>query len=212
MPSRRFDESASTGVRLAQRMAATGSLDPVRQGCPPGGGKPAPHAELLIGWVEKQGDITMPELAAKLKAERGVTVHPASLSSFLLARGYTEKMVLASEAGRAQVGEDRRSWRSHRQPRMRDEPDRLVFLDETATTKKMTRLRERAKRGQRFKATAPFGHGAPRPSSPPCAATGRPVDHQGRDELDALRDLCRNQTRPDPAAGRCHHPRQPIQP
>jgi transposase len=41
---------------------------------------------------------------------------------------------------------------------MREEPDRLVFLDETATTTKMTRLRGRAKRGQRFKAKAPFGH------------------------------------------------------
>ncbi|NUB36355.1 IS630 family transposase, partial [Azospirillum brasilense] len=41
---------------------------------------------------------------------------------------------------------------------MRAEPDRLVFLDETATTTKMTRLRGRAKRGQRFKAKAPFGH------------------------------------------------------
>ncbi len=41
---------------------------------------------------------------------------------------------------------------------MREVPDRLVFLDETATTTKMTRLRGRAKRGQRFKAKAPFGH------------------------------------------------------
>lgn len=40
---------------------------------------------------------------------------------------------------------------------MREEPDRLVFLDETATTTKMTRLRGRAKRGQRFTAKAPFG-------------------------------------------------------
>ena len=41
---------------------------------------------------------------------------------------------------------------------MQEEPERLVFLDETATTTKMTRLRGRAKRGQRFKAKAPFGH------------------------------------------------------
>jgi transposase len=41
---------------------------------------------------------------------------------------------------------------------MREEPDRLVFLDETATTTKMTRLRGRALRGQRLKAQAPFGH------------------------------------------------------
>lgn len=52
----------------------------------------------------------------------------------------------------------RRTWRSARQPRMREEPHRLVFVDETGTTTKMTRLRGRARRGQRLKATAPFGH------------------------------------------------------
>lgn len=36
--------------------------------------------------------------------------------------------------------------------------DRLVFLDETATTTKMTRLRGRAPKGKRLRATAPFGH------------------------------------------------------
>lgn len=40
---------------------------------------------------------------------------------------------------------------------MRLEPHRLVFLDETATTTKMTRLRGRARRGQRLCASAPFG-------------------------------------------------------
>lgn len=53
---------------------------------------------------------------------------------------------------------ERRIWRGHRQPRMRQEPHRLAFIDETATTTKMTRLRGRARRGQRFKARAPFGH------------------------------------------------------
>jgi len=41
---------------------------------------------------------------------------------------------------------------------MRREPYRLVFVDETGTTTKMTRLRGRAPRGQRLKARAPFGH------------------------------------------------------
>lgn len=53
---------------------------------------------------------------------------------------------------------ERRTWLSHRQPRMCQEPHRLAFIDETATTTKMTRLRGRAPRGQRFKARAPFGH------------------------------------------------------
>jgi len=41
---------------------------------------------------------------------------------------------------------------------MRQEPHRLVFIDETATTTKMTRLRVRARKGERLKARAPFGH------------------------------------------------------
>ena len=43
---------------------------------------------------------------------------------------------------------------------MREEVHRLVFLDETGTTTKMTRLRGRARRGGRLKADAPFGHWA----------------------------------------------------
>ena len=87
--ARRYGVSASTSVRLAQRMAATGSLEPSRQGRPPGGGKPAPYAAVLIGWVEAEGDITMSELAAKLEVECGVTAHPASLSRFLIKAGFT---------------------------------------------------------------------------------------------------------------------------
>jgi transposase len=41
---------------------------------------------------------------------------------------------------------------------MRRDPHRLVFVDETGTTTKMTRLRGRARRGHRLKAKAPFGH------------------------------------------------------
>jgi hypothetical protein len=41
---------------------------------------------------------------------------------------------------------------------MREQPGRLVFIDETGTTTKMTRLRGRSRRGQRLKANAPFGH------------------------------------------------------
>jgi transposase len=41
---------------------------------------------------------------------------------------------------------------------MRDQPHRLVFLDETSTTTKMTRLRGRAPCGERLLAEAPFGH------------------------------------------------------
>ena len=41
---------------------------------------------------------------------------------------------------------------------MKKRPERLVFIDETGTTTKMTRLRGRARKGQRLKMKAPFGH------------------------------------------------------
>jgi transposase len=67
---------------------------------------------------------------------------------------------MASECERADVRQAREDWKARRQPRMRQEPHRLIFLDETGTTTKMTRLRGRARRGHRLKAVAPFGHWA----------------------------------------------------
>ena len=52
----------------------------------------------------------------------------------------------------------RYEWRHRRQPRMRLEPHRLVFIDETAVTTKLTRLRGRFPCGARLEADAPFGH------------------------------------------------------
>ena len=140
-------------------MAETGSLAPARQGRPRGGGKLASYRDRLIGWVEAEPDISMPQLASRLEAECGIAAHPASLSRLLLAAGFTvKKTLLADEAARADVAERRRTWRRGRQPGMREEPHRLVFIDETATTTKMTRLRGRARKGARLKASAPFGH------------------------------------------------------
>lgn len=99
--ARRFGVSASTGVRLAQRMKETGSLAPSRQGRPPGGGKLAPYRDLLIGWVEAERDISMPELAARLLEEKQVVVDPASLSRFLCAAGYSFKKNAAGERSRS---------------------------------------------------------------------------------------------------------------
>lgn len=89
--AQRFKVSASFAVKLAARVARTGSAEPGRQGRPPGGGKLAPHLPTLIEWVEAAPDITMPELAAKLLAERGVEAHPASLSRVLIEAGFSVK-------------------------------------------------------------------------------------------------------------------------
>lgn len=64
---------------------------------------------------------------------------------------------MAAECERADVAERRRLWITRRQPRMRRQPWRLVFIDETSITTKMARLRGRSRRGQRLKARVPAG-------------------------------------------------------
>ena len=64
---------------------------------------------------------------------------------------------MASECDRADVAERRRQWITGRQPLMRHQSWRLVFLDETSVTTKMARLRGRSPRGQRLKARVPAG-------------------------------------------------------
>ena len=65
---------------------------------------------------------------------------------------------MASECARADIAEQRTLWITRRQPLMRLEPHRLVFIDETAINTKMVRLRGRSLRGERLTASAPFGH------------------------------------------------------
>jgi hypothetical protein len=68
----------------------------------------------------------MPELAAKLNAEKDVTAHPASLSRVLLRAGYSfKKTLLASEAQRDNVRQAREEWKTHRQPHMLEKVDAL---------------------------------------------------------------------------------------
>jgi transposase len=55
----------------------------------------------LLEWVEAEPDITMPELAAKLKADKDVTAHPASLSRVLVKADYSFKKNFAGLGGRA---------------------------------------------------------------------------------------------------------------
>lgn len=89
--SRHFGVSPSFAIKLAQRVAKTGSVAPSRRGRPPGNGKLAAQMSRLIAWVESQPDISMPELSMKLEAATGVVAHPASLSRALLKAGFSFK-------------------------------------------------------------------------------------------------------------------------
>ncbi|WP_460667133.1 IS630 family transposase, partial [Kribbella swartbergensis] len=155
--ARHFEVSVAFVVRLMAAYRATGSLAPK----PEGGwrySKLDPHRAFLLQRVAEKGDITMPQLAAELLA-RGTKVTPTSISHWFRRQGYRFKKNAAGQRTRTRrVRQAREPWHTKRQPRMREEPHRLVFLDETGTSTKMTRLRGRCLKGQRLYAKAPFGH------------------------------------------------------
>lgn len=95
-----FGVSPSFVVLLAQRKQSTGSLAPAPQGRPQGSGKLAIHLEFLVAQVKSRPDITMPELAALLQAEKSVTAHPSSLSRVLCAAGFSYKKNTAGHGER----------------------------------------------------------------------------------------------------------------
>src|ERR1700722_12394744 len=144
-----FRVSVSFVVNLVKAFRVRGSLAPK----PSGGRRHAklePHWALLLEKVAEKADITMPELAAELAAATCQKVDPASLSRWLIRVGYRFKKTLrASEHDRRpDIKQAREEWTSTRQPIMRLEPHRVVLLDETGTTTKMTRLRARSPKGQ----------------------------------------------------------------
>lgn len=69
-----------------------------------------------------------------------------------------KKSLIVTERGRARVRRERHVRTRLRQPRMRAAPHRLVCLDETSTTTRMTWPRGRAPCGERLLADALFGH------------------------------------------------------
>ena len=82
--------AASTAVNVMKRWEETGSVEPL----PRGGfrhGKLKPHREFILGVVDEQPDITMPELAQVLLAAKSVKIDPSNLSKLLIACGLSYK-------------------------------------------------------------------------------------------------------------------------
>ena len=70
--------------------------------------------------------------------------------------GHIKKALTAQEVERADVAKRRRRWFRWILPWLSQRSQHLVFIDETAVSTKMTRLRGRAPRGCRLKAKAPY--------------------------------------------------------
>ena len=86
----RLKTAPSSAVNVVKLWKDTGSVTPK----PRGGfrhGKLKPHRAFILAIVERQHDITMPELAAELLAAKGVKIDPSNLSKFLIAQGLSFK-------------------------------------------------------------------------------------------------------------------------
>ena len=120
--ARRLKMSAASAVRIMQRHKARGSVAPKTRGRPRGNGKLDAVAVFLRREIETRPDMTMPELAERLRAIHGVRAAPAELSRYLRHRlGLTYKKIPHRDGTAAQAG-PRRPVRLAASPDAEDAP------------------------------------------------------------------------------------------
>lgn len=81
--------------------------------------------------------------------------HRPSGTGWTGAQSPSKKTAHAAEQDRPDVQARRRAWF---ESQLDLDPERLVFIDETGASTKMARLRGRAPRGERCRASVPHGH------------------------------------------------------
>jgi transposase len=86
----RFGVSVKFVNDMVKLKRHAGSLAPKRQGNP-GIGKLTPHEDWVRAQVDAKGEITVDEMAARLLAERGVSVDPSSVWRLFRRLGLTHK-------------------------------------------------------------------------------------------------------------------------
>ena len=150
-----YNMALSTVGGFIKRKRETGSVSPDKFG----GYKTfslEPHTDLVKELVAEQPDRTLAELRDRLAKEQ-VAVSQSAISRFLhhINLTFKKKSVHAAEQDRPDVAAARRAlWKQQQTLDLK----RLVFIDETGATTKMTRLYGRAPRGQRLVDKVPHGH------------------------------------------------------
>ncbi|WP_378941203.1 IS630 family transposase [Mesorhizobium sp. ANAO-SY3R2] len=154
--ARRFRVGISTAGNWYRRYRQTGEKTARKQG-QPSRSKLDPHEVFILGLIEATPDTTLAEIAERLAGEHGVRVVPSTVWVFLDRRGVTfkKKTAHASEQQRPDILRGRRAWF---EGQLDLDPETLTFIDETAASTKMARLRGRARRGERCRAAVPHGH------------------------------------------------------
>src|SRR5512147_1953154 len=87
----RFGVSVTSAIRWAQRQETTGTVAPNKQGGDRRSDRVEKEAEFILGTVEEAPDITLKELQAKLKEERGQRFGIGTIWRFFESRRITRK-------------------------------------------------------------------------------------------------------------------------
>lgn len=149
----RFEVSVSSAIRWVQRFVQFGSA-----AAKPSGGSTSPldaHVPWFLELIAKHPDLTLDEIVAAMH-RHGIAGSRTAVWRFFERHKITvkKKSVRAAEQERADVARARRRW-MHEQGLF--DPARLVFVDETAVSTNMARLRGRCERGERLIAHVPQG-------------------------------------------------------
>ncbi|MDF1719181.1 MAG: IS630 family transposase [Minwuia sp.] len=155
--ARRFAIGESTAGSWHRDWRAKGTFEPARQGQPEGSKLDA-HEAFILALIETDDkDISLAEIADRLKAEKGVSACPSLIHRFFKKRGITwkKKTAHASEQQREDVLAERQAWF---EGQLDLDPRRLIFIDESGLNTRMARLRGRSKRCERCRAAVPHGH------------------------------------------------------
>lgn len=150
-----FKIALSTVGGFIRRKRETGSVSPDKFG----GYKTfslEPHTDLVKKLVAEQPDSTLAELQVRLAKEK-VKVSQSGISRFLhhIKLTFKKKSLHAAEQDRPDVAAAREALQKEQSTL---DPKKLVFIDETAATTKMTRLYGRAPQGKRLVDKVPHGH------------------------------------------------------
>lgn len=148
-----FEVSPSSAIKWMQRRRATGSI-----AAKPSGGSISPleeHADFLLSLIAGRPDLTLDEIVVAMRKRRIAGSRSAVWRFFQRHKISVKKSLRAAEQERADVARARRRWM--REQGMFDTA-RLVFIDETATSTNMVRLRGRCPRGMRLIDHVPHGH------------------------------------------------------
>ena len=153
----RFDVGPATAVRWAKRVETTGGVAPMKMGGDRRSQRIEAHAEFILKEIKTKPDTTIMELRDKLRERHGLSLGYGTVWRFLARHKITRKKKTghASEQEREDVEASREAWF---EGQLDLDPKKLVFIDETSISTSMARRFGWAPRGERCRASIPFGH------------------------------------------------------